>query len=1547
MAGNGTPSGDREQLLSDADRSNPPQQVAEAPEVDFEEQLHDLPGLVMDQSQINQIHWDEFAGYVTLDAVILLFFIPFYIAIRNSPNPFSPGSTYGDAGPIVVTITTYWTYMGVGGLMVAAIEIIADLATDPDGKKDLLKHGGRLLPATLVLAGITLGVYLWQPVLFTPVIWLNIVLVILPLLSALVVFGETNVYRSRLACAVTNREVIVFDAPFEVYLLLKSVRHATTKHMISFIRTGEGAPPRKLKISSHTVNPFISTLVSLRQLEWREDGKLKQFPPDGENYYKNFYKHRRLQKDGRFWDEDIQSFVKGTLSGCPFPKGGLWCAELSGIEMTRSLQQHWFSKTMMSLMWRLVLLSGPVLYGLRLWGLFGEHCEGKPTQMIIDGKNICNGEDCQELCGLLPSFVQKVQESLHVSPAELALPLVMIIVDVIVGTFLRMRQDHVELERVYLKSLPIPSSLIEEVLRYKDMLEDLLSPLTVAKETILTFGVWKRWIKDPRFTFDADFREEDLDIQSGPPPNQALRRVVKSMCGDREGVSRLVVECMPEDYAKGQAGVGVKLGQAREEYEKKKPKNDTEGTPLGIRVTADVWVKAEDWPKLVQELLGPQGKYRSCMQENIQRTDARSKNDYGKCWLEEPLMLGPYANVDDGADPKRPVFVIPGGFTLSHVACLTADGQFQRYNLMAAIVNQKKEKDKQITNVDDLTKLLLGEPFQDGSREIRDFSKLFGGADVDSLDAEVFVVRFTMTSDCFLSYVRERSFDSRPAELRYAPPPEAVATCGQSTWQLSDPNPALSQSGGYLMAVAETMPPGGYSYITYYLGTSPESAFWDLFFRTLSAWSFLIGAALFPLVAPTMRVYVEGGDFFPSALRTELVLSTFVQFLVLAYYLGAFTVTRRKLEYVHRMLKDFDDYTLAPKVTASGNSPFELVIVDSSNEPYNPKSDYWQSQWNAKRLNLDNWRRTSEYLQVFLGTVRLSAQGLLIASALMVVDLLVLSLVQAWQGKGAFHVDKAKMMKAAQSMAKTGIKEGVKLGQKAKDKVVGAVQNATNLASSKAVQEAARRLSSGVRTGQGLALYAASQQLHEALQPVYHTLHHAVGLQVGYLAEALEGSLHEEGRRLAMTTQPAKLPAWMEKGSGADMLHSVSLGDMSKVTKTQVMTIVFLLLVLAYSVPMILYIAQVNDYLSRHAYLMSSTKVKHQTNQATRENSAADAAAEAAGASVEQPASGGGDAPAAGGGDAPTADGGGDATGKSVLDPGLSRYERTLDANIKSATKNTFPLTVFGFVINTALIVSWLLLAASPIFSELKQMVPPLAAQACHKIETSKLFHDLQHAVDSGVDAANKGLEAAQDMAENIDAQVNKVKSDLNAQADAVTGSDEKFVDSDSKDAQKALSSGIDSAMDQTGITKVAGMKMEGGKMHFNAVQFFDQSVCKPLVAWMKQQADAAIGNATERIRGLEIPQKGARRLSELPLEAAVSEWWSATPGDPEAKLLIMKLQLDDLQREAERLLVSAPKAVEAALYEHGAVSSLDWALWFYQAKSRSPEEHETHRLEL
>eukprot|EP00931_Biecheleriopsis_adriatica_P052143 TRINITY_DN3030_c0_g1_i1.p1 TRINITY_DN3030_c0_g1~~TRINITY_DN3030_c0_g1_i1.p1 ORF type:complete len:1537 (-),score=299.36 TRINITY_DN3030_c0_g1_i1:215-4765(-) len=1516
MASGESPGGDREQLLSDDDRTSQPQDFGYAmPEVNFEDKLHDLPGLVMDQSQINQIKWDEFAWYITLDLLTLLCFIPFYVGIRNSPNPFSPGSTYGEAGPIWVTITAYWTYMAVGGLMVAAVEILWDLSQDPAGYQDLLWHIAKLVLGTLLLVGITLGVYFWRPALFSPVIWLNIVLVILPLLSMLVVFTETYWFRSRLASKVMNRVILILPEDCEVYFLLKAVRHSTSKHMISFLRAGDGAPPRKLQTSHRQVEPFQFSLVSLRQLELREDGRPKQFPPEGVNHYQKFYQRRRLNKDGRYYDEDIQNFVKGT-SDVALPKiesydnevpKGVWCAELAALDMTRSLQQHWFSKTMMSLFWRLLLLSGPVLYGLQLWRIFGEHCQGTPTHISIDGQSICKGEDCQELCGLLPSFVEKVQEKLNVSSAELALPLVMIIVDVIVGTFIRMDADHVELEKVYLRSLPIPSSSIDEVMKYKDMLEALLSPLTVVKETFLAFAVWRKWRKDQKFTFSADAQPEEYDMNAGAPPNRALKRVMSSMAGDRDGVTLVGVELMPEDYAKGSEnfkdGIGKKMKEAREEYEKTRPKDNLDTAELGTRITADLWVKTEDWPKLVQELLGPRGKYRDCLNRTLQG---------GKCWMEEPLMVGPYTNfVEDSNYPKTPLFVIPGGFTLSHVVCATRDDQFHQYNLMASIRARKGP-----ATVDDLINLMLGESLEEASAagDVRDFSKLFGGEDVDSEEVVVFVLRFTMTNDNFLG------FSQAGTKLRFA--------------ASGDRTVALQQAGGYIYDAASKKPPSGFSSIIYFLGTSPRSTFFDLYSRSLSAWSFLVGAVLFPLVAPTMRVVVEGGSFFPSAVRMELVLSTFIQFMVLAFYLGAFTMTRRKLEYVHRMLKDFDDLTLAPKATASGDGPFELVVAESSDTAYDPKSDYWRGQWDLKRRNLDNWRRTTEYLQVFLGTVRLSAQGLLIASALMVVDLLVLSIVQAWQGKGAFHIDKAKMMKAAQSMAKTGIKEGVKVGQKVKDKVVGAVQNATNLASSKAVQEASRRLSAGVRTGQGLALYAASQQLHQDLQPVYHALHHAVGLQVGSLAEALEGSLHEEGRRLSMRGEL--------QGSGTEMLQSVSLGDMSKVTKTQVMTIVFLLLVLAYSVPMILYIAQVNDYLARHAYLMSSTKVKHQTNQATRESNAADAADAAAGASAGEPASG--DAPtSASGGDAPAA-GGGDVTGgndgkaqSTILDPGLSRYERTLDANIKSASKNTFPLTVFGFVINTALIVSWLLLAASPIFNELKQMVPPLAAQACHKIEDSKLFHDLQHAMNSGVDAANQGLEAAQDMAESVDAQINKVKSDFNAQADAATGSDEDYLDSDSKNAQKALRSTVD----KTGITKIAGMKMKGGKLHFNAVQFFDQTVCKPLVAWMKQQADAAIGNATEKIKGLEIPDKG-RRLAELPLEAAVSEWWSATPGDPEAKLLIMKLQLDGLQREAERLLVSGPKAVEAALHEHGAVPSLDLALLFYQ--SRSPE---TNRLEL
>eukprot|EP00931_Biecheleriopsis_adriatica_P052145 TRINITY_DN3030_c0_g3_i1.p1 TRINITY_DN3030_c0_g3~~TRINITY_DN3030_c0_g3_i1.p1 ORF type:complete len:1489 (-),score=311.83 TRINITY_DN3030_c0_g3_i1:20-4402(-) len=1453
---------EREKLLDEGQKTSRHSRHEEA--YDFASKLKTLPAFIMDQSTINQISWEEFVRYVVLDCAAIIVYIPFFIIFTNFSIFLS-----GKALPVLVAAITWVACVLIWSLTVSAVEILLELARPVGGDADALYFHQRRL-ALFIGASIAAlaAVYAWQPEQFSPLVWLNIVvLVILPCMSALVVFTERHpFYRSRLLSSVWGKKILVIDDPFELYLLLKSIKQQPTRNMISFVRESDEAPARKLRVSNTEVEPFRYTLYRLSKLHNHD-------VLDEADDYKKFLSKARFTKAGRFEDEDISKFIgeeAGTRTG--------WAAWLTGISRRWIIRQHWLSKTLESLLWRLILLAGPVLYFKEIWRLFQGHCHGTPDHIEIDGHTICHGKDCGELCALLPKFVDAVQTKLQVSPAEFALPLMMVVVDVIVGTFQKMEADRLFLEKEYLNSLSIHKALVDDVVHYKECLEKLLYPMKVLNEAFRALAVWKFGARNPDYELDAEIIPENYAMKSArPPPNNVLSSVAKSMTGDRDGYTEIPVEILPQNYAHGMQSVWAALTDAKHEFQTATQENIWN---TNCRVCTDVLVKTKDWPKLVEELLGPRGKYRACAEQLYERG--------GRGWMQEPMFLGPYVNPVEAHEVKQPRFVVPGGFTLSHVSCATFSDQLLTCNLAA-------QKNRPAT-VNDLMRILLGE--SDGASGSTNFEQLFG-EEVEADQIWVFIVRFSMSN----------------------------ASLGNSDHRFPiQGNLTLSQAAGFLREAAATKPAGGYTLVTFYLGISSQRAFRDIAFKAIRAWSFMIGAVLFPLVAPLMRMFVQGGSFFPSAVRLPLVLSTVIQFLVLASFLAAFTVSTRKLAYVYQMLKDLDDFTVAPAAPDSEGNPFDLVITEPAGMTYDPTWDYWKQEWDTKRANLDNWRRTAEYLQVFLGTVRLSAQGLLIASGLMVVDLLVVSLVQAWQGKGALSIDHSKVLKTAQRMAKKGIKEGVKMGQRMKEQVKDAVQSATNLVSSKAVHEASRRLTAG--PGESLALYAASEQLHSALRPARHALQHAVGLQLGALSQALESSLQQEGRRLSMHHELTK--------GGTEMLKSVELGDMSKVTKTQVMTIVFVLLVLAYSVPMILKIAQVNDYIARHAYLMSSTKVKHQSNQASREGRAAgdadsppaDDTAAASEANTDSPAAGNtdrGDDPQQGKGKAQNA----------AIDPGLNRYERTLEANIKSTSKNVFPLTVFGFVINTALIVTWLLLAFSPIFSNLKQMVPPLAAQACQKIEESKLFHDLEHAAESSVDMANQGLAAAENATKGIDAQINKVKSQFNANADAISGSSEDFVDAHSHDAQKMLRG----AMADSGITQIAGMDMKGGKVQFDFGKFFDQTVCNPLVAWMKRQSEAAIGNATEKVKGLQIPTSKDRRLLELPVEGPVSEWWAATPGDPEAKLLLVKLQLDDLQHEAQRLLISAPLAVEAALQQHGAVPSLDLALSHYsEAVSHRPE---------
>jgi len=155
-------------------------------------------------------------------------------------------------------------------------------------------------------------------------------------------------------------------------------------------------------------------------------------------------------------------------------------------------------------------------------------------------------------------------------------------------------------------------------------------------------------------------------------------------------------------------------------------------------------------------------------------------------------------------------------------------------------------------------------------------------------------------------------------------------------------------------------------------------------------------------------------------------------------------VCNLRLSYVNLMLGEIEKKTLAPtSLASSAIAAFDLYL--NENRGYDPTDSYWQFRWRDITSNMDNWRVSTQYIRVFQTSARFAAQGVLIAASLLLALLLVLSLYQAWQGKGAFKIDKAKMTKEMTQMAHEGMDAAQKAGNRISKKVhqtISSVKNA-------------------------------------------------------------------------------------------------------------------------------------------------------------------------------------------------------------------------------------------------------------------------------------------------------------------------------------------------------------------------------------------------------------------------------------------------------------------------------------------------------------------------
>jgi len=175
--------------------------------------------------------------------------------------------------------------------------------------------------------------------------------------------------------------------------------------------------------------------------------------------------------------------------------------------------------------------------------------------------------------------------------------------------------------------------------------------------------------------------------------------------------------------------------------------------------------------------------------------------------------------------------------------------------------------------------------------------------------------------------------------------------------------------------------------------------------------------------------------------------------------------------------------------------------------------------------------------------------------------------------------------------------------------------------------------------------------------------------------------------------------------------------DVGKISTLQILTLLVLVAVTWFTIPLILQIATINGAFDRHENLLVAQKVSHSTAEKKR----ADAWKDKWGDKRKD--------------------------NKKLQDCEASikkarlAYEDMLNSAIESSKKNRtrYALTLFGFVINFGLLATWVVFAGGPVLEKVNTLVPQVAHQACAKVEQfmAEQTKGIQNMMDSAEDAWN------------------------------------------------------------------------------------------------------------------------------------------------------------------------------------------------------------------
>lgn len=1164
-----------------------------------------------------------------------------------------------------------------------------------------------------------------------------------------------------------------------------------------------------------------------------------------------------------------------------FPEeGGTFCVQVSLVPVDRvqGLKSHWAVELAQSMLVA-VLFALPAVHAIKeIMTMWNEHCPSPPKELELGGIHLCGVGlgPCSAVCTHYFSFAAAMHDVMGISWVELLFCFFLIPVCMLSHAVSLTAREHNAVELIYLRSLRESKKAVREVLTMQSALESCLSFGAVVSRFWSCYQAWMGL--DPELTACGPITEAEFDTTASKAVNECFKWVMEPISSIRCKLSNA-----KSDYLL--FGFGI-VDWARSS------KDDINNGWAALKYDWDLG-SAADRNYVVHvnvEFRCKNGWY--CFKDEFLKKSYKEQLEYA-CNPDNTNAQdsgnGTHLKVNTTLGDN----LLPRGFSLTHVyvQAMPEDGAPFQVEIGGEGITEVKDVEDLLAS---LEKGLKARSDDDPEDYIPDLDK--------RIEQHPITVRFALSENYFTAFKKTPEF--KEWFPQGGDKPQEPQTFTNFVDFLFTPVDHKYAAGA----------PPVWTRISVFMGDSdPLKALLASLKELVWNFAVLFQCLVVALLIPALRKMMQGKDMFPAPFVGPLLLNTVFVWVLLVLFFEKFNSSKKRLSVIASCLAILEECTLAhsgtekkastvdqpqepppaapaapavvgaltaagapaapavpvpparpPKkgIEAPSTKPFDLYV------PNDPNIADLVEAVNQKHRNVGDWQLTSHHLRVFVSTSRLTAAGMLVSAGIILGCLILLSLVQAMNGAGPINVKMAtEMAEAVKEHASHGL-------EAAKEQGLDAAQRlGENIGEAKA-KLAGQRLLSGAE--EPLASSAA-RRLHEALTPVHTSLRTAIWDQL----ETLDEAHHRLQLQKADAHAIEDLGAWgimvqrrlkdadveatlkeMEKMH--NMLKSV---DVTKATKTQLLTLSMIFLIMIYSVPLMWHIVRINGFFDRHEDLLVKAKSQHRKAYAKIEDKVKQgAAAPAEGESAPTPAA------------LPTEE--------------VGRYEKLLDTAIEDSKKvrERFPLKLFGFVISMQFLSTWIFLASGSLTNEVKKVAPGFAMMACEAVETSKWVKALQNATDHAAASVQQAINSAADQAQSVIDKAQGALGDENAPA----------------------------------VDKIEVMKLEVPKLRI--ANLIHENICQPLKTMLAQQIDEATAAAQAQLEH-HVKTVARRRLRDvaagqylgnLDVVAIVNDWWASTPGHPGEKFWVANFMLKELHDEVDRMLVRAPARVIESLKRPG-----------------------------